>query len=160
MIVAILVAPLSALVATSLVSAYGVPLSPDTVTFDNYVEVLLRQQVTIRAFRNSFFLALSASLILMAIALPLAYFIVWRRNWVLTILNLAAELPYALPGVVLAIAMILDLHRAAAGDRHQLLQHRSGSSSSPIWRASSRWRCARWSAPCTRPTAAWRRRRA
>jgi iron(III) transport system permease protein len=106
-IVAILVAPLSALVATSLVSAYGVPLSSETVTFDNYVEVLMRQQVTIRAFRNSFFLALTASLILMAIALPLAYFIVWRRNWVLTILNLAAELPYALPGVVLAIAMIL-----------------------------------------------------
>ena len=106
-IAAILVVPLLALVATSLVSAYGVPLSPDTFTFDNYVEVLMRQQVTVRAFRNSFFLALSASLILMAIALPLAYFIVWRRNWVLTVLNLAAELPYALPGVVLAIACIL-----------------------------------------------------
>lgn len=106
-IVVILVAPLSALVATSLVSAYGVPLSPSTITFDNYVEVLMRQQVTVRAFKNSFLLALAASLVLMAIALPLAYFIVWRRSLVLGILNLAAELPYALPGVVLAIACIL-----------------------------------------------------
>jgi iron(III) transport system permease protein len=103
----ILVLPLSALVATSLVSAYGVPLAPGTATLDNYVEVMVRQSVTIRAFTNSFLLAGGAALVLIAAAMPLAHFIAWRRLPVLKLLNVAAELPYALPGVVLAIACIL-----------------------------------------------------
>ena len=38
---------------------------------------------------------------------PLAYFLVWRRNRLLRLVNLVTEVPYALPGVVLAIAAIL-----------------------------------------------------
>jgi len=106
-IVVILVLPVTALVATSLVSAYGVPLSLESLTFDNYVEVMFRQSVTVRAFTNSFLLAGGAALILVSVTMPLAYFIVWRNYPVLRVLNLAAELPYALPGVVLAIACIL-----------------------------------------------------
>ena len=106
-IVLILVLPVTALLATSLVSAYGVPLSLTSMTFDNYVEVMFRQSVTIRAFTNSFLLAGGAALVLVAVTVPLAYFIVWRNYPVLRVLNLAAELPYALPGVVLAIACIL-----------------------------------------------------
>jgi iron(III) transport system permease protein len=106
-IVLILVLPVTALLATSLVSAYGVPLSLTSMTFDNYVEVMFRQSVTIRAFSNSFLLAGGAALVLVAVTVPLAYFIVWRNYPVLRVLNLAAELPYALPGVVLAIACIL-----------------------------------------------------
>jgi iron(III) transport system permease protein len=41
------------------------------------------------------------------IAVPLAYFVVWRPSRLLRTVNLLAELPYALPGVVLAIAAIL-----------------------------------------------------
>lgn len=103
----ILVAPLSALVATSLVSAYGVALTPATATLDNYVEVLWRQDATVRAFANSFLLAGGAALALVAVACPLGYFLAWRRDRALAVLNLAAEMPYALPGVVLAIACIL-----------------------------------------------------
>jgi iron(III) transport system permease protein len=106
-IVFILVLPVTALLATSLVSAYGVPLSMTSLTFDNYVEVMFRQSVTIRAFTNSFLLAGGAALTLVAVTMPLAYFVVWRSYPVLGFLNLAAELPYALPGVVLAIACIL-----------------------------------------------------
>lgn len=106
-ILLILVLPLSALLATSLVAAYGVPLRQDTITLENYYEVLFRQSVTLRAFSNSALLAGGAALLLMVCAGPLAYFIVWRRNTWLRLLNLCAELPYALPGVVLAIACIL-----------------------------------------------------
>ena len=106
-IVLILVLPVTALLATSLVSAYGVPLTAASATLDNYVEVMFRQSVTIRAFSNSFMLAGSAALVLTVIAIPLAYFIVWRPSPVVRVLNLIAELPYALPGVVLAIACIL-----------------------------------------------------
>ena len=103
----ILIAPLIALVATSLVSAYGVPLAPETVTLANYHEVMFRQASTIRAFTNSFFLASGAAVVLVFIAVPLAYLVSWRGSAMLKILNFAAELPYALPGVVLAIACIL-----------------------------------------------------
>ena len=43
----------------------------------------------------------------MLIAVPLAYFLVWRRSRLLRVVNLVTEMPYALPGVVLAIAAIL-----------------------------------------------------
>jgi iron(III) transport system permease protein len=106
-IVLILVLPLIALVATSLVSAYGVPLSAETVTITNYGEVMFRQESTIRAFSNSFLLSGGAALVLVLLSAPLAYFISWRSSAALKVLNFAAELPYALPGVVLAIACIL-----------------------------------------------------
>ena len=106
-IVLILVLPLAGLVATSLVTAYGVPLSFASMTFENYVEVMFRQAVTGRAFTNSFILAAGAALCLVLVSVPLGYFLVWRRIALLKFLNLAAELPYALPGVVLAIACIL-----------------------------------------------------
>ena len=103
----ILILPLVALFATSLVSAYGVPLGPGTATLSNYAEVLLRQDATVRAFRNSTFLALTAALVLMVVAVPFAAFVVWRRSRLLSLLSGFAEIPYALPGIVLGIAAIL-----------------------------------------------------
>ncbi len=106
-IVMILVIPLLALIATSLVPSYGVPLTLESATLEAYTEVILRQTVTLRAFRNSFLLAGGAAVVLLAVAIPLGYFLSWRKSRMLGLLNLAAELPYALPGVVLAIASIL-----------------------------------------------------
>lgn len=103
----ILIAPLLALVATSLVSAYGVRLGFETATLEAYREVIFRQEVTGRAFRNSFILAGGAAIVLMFVAIPLGYFIAWRRSGMTRFLDIAAETPYALPGVVLAIACIL-----------------------------------------------------
>ncbi|MCB8836575.1 iron ABC transporter permease [Aurantimonas sp. VKM B-3413] len=106
-IVLILVVPLIALLATSLVSAYGVALSQKTVTLANYAEVLFRQDATVRAFRNSFLLAGGASALLMIVAVPFAAFVVWRPSRLLRGLAMLAEVPYALPGIVLGIAAIL-----------------------------------------------------
>ena len=103
----ILVVPLIALFATSLVSSYGVVLSTNTATLQAYYEVLFIQSSTLRAFTNSFVLASGAAVVLLLIAIPLAYFLSWRRSAHLQALSLVAELPYALPGVVLAIACIL-----------------------------------------------------
>jgi len=38
---------------------------------------------------------------------PLAYFLVWRRTRLVRAVNVVTEVPYAVPGVVLAIAAIL-----------------------------------------------------
>jgi iron(III) transport system permease protein len=106
-IAVILLAPLAGLVATALVSAYGVPLSPATVTLRNFAEVLFRQDATVRAFRNSFLLAGGAALVLMLVSVPFAYLVIWRKGRFAALLNGAAEVPYALPGIVLGIAAIL-----------------------------------------------------
>jgi iron(III) transport system permease protein len=56
---------------------------------------------------NSFSPSATAAIVIVLLAVPLAYFLVWRRSRLLRVLNLVAEMPYALPGVVLAIAAIL-----------------------------------------------------
>ncbi len=103
----ILVAPLGALVISSLVPALGVPLSGDTVTLGAYREMLDRQGVTARAFGNSLLLAGGAAVVLMSVCLPLAYRLRRCPARVQAMVTSILELPYALPGVVLAIACIL-----------------------------------------------------
>ncbi|WP_062114995.1 ABC transporter permease [Aureimonas sp. AU40] len=100
-------APLAGLLATSLVSAYGVPLGPGTATLGNYAEVLFRQDVTIRAFRNSAALSLGAAIVLAFVAVPFGVLLVWRGSRLLRAVSAAADIPYALPGIVLGIASIL-----------------------------------------------------
>ena len=99
--------PLLALLGEALTPALGVALSWQSLTFDKFAEVLMRQQVTVRAFRNSFLFAGAAAVILSVISIAFAYGLERRmgrfRRWV----ELVIELPYALPGVVLAIACIL-----------------------------------------------------
>lgn len=105
----ILVLPMFGLLATSLVPAYGVALGPDTVTLAAWHEVLLRQPATARAFANSLALAAGASLVLMLICLPLAWLMERRDTRLARVFDSLLDLPYALPGVVLSIAMILLL---------------------------------------------------
>jgi iron(III) transport system permease protein len=99
--------PLLALATASLVPAQGVPLTAGTATLEAYAFVLREHAPTRRALLNSTALAAGAALLLTAATVPLAYFLVWRRSPLLRAVAALAELPYALPGVVLAIAMIL-----------------------------------------------------
>ncbi|WP_081670053.1 ABC transporter permease [Sinorhizobium medicae] len=103
----VLVAPLLALVASSLVPAYGVPLTLHTVSLQAYGEVLFRQTVTLTALKNSVFLASAAAVGLLVITLPAGYLLAARRGRVANLLAILIEIPYALPGIVLAVAFIL-----------------------------------------------------
>ena len=102
-----LVLPLSALAMTSLVPAIGVPLNASTATLEGYRFVLFAHDAARRAFANSFGMSAAAALMIVMIAVPFAYFGVWRRTRALRVMSLFTEAPYALPGVVLAIAAIL-----------------------------------------------------
>ena len=99
--------PFASLLATALVPAIGVKLTLSTMTFDKFAEVLLRQSVTVRALRNSFLFAGSAALILSFLAIALAYALERKAGKLRRLLEAVIEIPYALPGVVLAIACIL-----------------------------------------------------
>lgn len=99
--------PLASLLATSMVPAYGVRLSLDSATLKQYVEVLFRQDLTIRAFRNSVLLAGTTALSLAVITLISAYVLDRAKPKVRAAAFALIELPYAVPGIVLAIACIL-----------------------------------------------------
>lgn len=107
LVAVILVLPLIGLVLSSLVPAYGVPLSAATATLDNYRFVMVEHAASRRAFANSLGLSLSAAVFAVFAALPIAYFVAWGRQGWVRLVNLSIELPYALPGVVLAIAALL-----------------------------------------------------
>lgn len=99
--------PFLALLSEALTPALGVALSWQSLTFDKFTEVLLRQDVTARAFRNSFLFAGSAAVILALTSIAFAYALERRMGKARRVVELVIELPYALPGVVLAIACIL-----------------------------------------------------
>jgi iron(III) transport system permease protein len=103
----ILVAPLFALVVSSLVTALGMPLTTDTITFSAFYEMISRQGVTSRAFENSVFLAFSCALVLMLVSLPLGYLLMRLPMRTRAVIASLIEVPYAIPGIVLAIAFIL-----------------------------------------------------
>lgn len=105
----ILILPMLGLLVTSLVPAYGVGLRLDTITLSSWHEALFRQPATSRAFINSFSLSMGAALVLVAICLPLAWLMERNPTRLGQVFDSLVDLPYALPGVVLAIAMILLL---------------------------------------------------
>ncbi len=99
--------PLLALLGEALTPALGVALTWQNLTFDKFAEVLLRQDVTVRAFRNSFLFAGSAAVLLAFLSIAFAYGLERRMGKLRRVVDVVIELPYALPGVVLAIACIL-----------------------------------------------------
>jgi iron(III) transport system permease protein len=105
-LILISVVPFAALFAQALVPAIGVTLDFDTLTFRAFAGAFA-QDATGRAFANSFLLAGIAAVLCVALAVPLAYFTAWRRSRLVRAIDTLVELPYALPGIVLAIAMIL-----------------------------------------------------
>lgn len=107
LIVGVLVLPLIGLILTSLVRGYGVVLTAQTMTFENYRFILTQHEAARRAFANSLMLASTAAVFSVFVAIPLGYVIAWGRARWIRWLNFAVELPYALPGVVLAIAALL-----------------------------------------------------
>lgn len=102
-----LLLPALALITTSLIPTFGVDLTWQTATLANYQEVLVNQASTVRAFKNSALLAGGAALILAIGAVPMAIVLDRMSSRSRQLLQGIAEIPYALPGIVLAIACIL-----------------------------------------------------
>jgi iron(III) transport system permease protein len=110
-IAATLVLPIVSLVATALVRTYGLPLTLDSMTLDNFTEVLFRQSVTLRAFTNSTLTAGAAAVVLAIMATVLGYYIIQKesraKRAIGASITVLAEVTYAVPGLVISIAFIL-----------------------------------------------------
>jgi iron(III) transport system permease protein len=99
--------PVLSLLGDALRPALGAPLTLDTVTLRSFAEVLIRQESTVRAFRNSFLLSGATAALLYVLSILFAWVLVRRLARARPIVEALIETPYALPGIVLAIACIL-----------------------------------------------------
>jgi len=102
-----LVAPFLALVAGALVPAYGVPLTFKTASLNAFTEILFRQSITRTAFSNSLFLAGMTALGLLFVTVLTAYALTRRKDALSRIVGGMIEIPYALPGIIIAVCFIL-----------------------------------------------------
>ncbi|MDF3606365.1 iron ABC transporter permease [Paracoccus sp. DMF-8] len=110
-----LLLPLSALLQSSLVPAYGLPLTAETVTLKNYAAALFRQVSLRDAFLTSLWLTLVTVGFLMLASVFLGYFLTWRRGPLVRLLHFGSEAAYTLPGITLGVAMILLFLRPLPG---------------------------------------------
>ncbi|QPB21769.1 iron ABC transporter permease [Rhizobium sp. 007] len=102
-----LAAPFFALLAGALVPAYGVPLSFKTMSFNAFHEILFRQAVTRTAFVNSLSLAAGTAMCLLLVTVLSAYALTRRRDAISRAVSSLIEIPYSLPGIVIAVCFIL-----------------------------------------------------
>ena len=106
----VLVLPGVSLLATALVPTYGVPLSLQTMTFDNLREIVWTQAVTLRAFVNSTLLAGFAALLIAMLSLFVGYGLAMRSGMArrsAMVTTALSEVSFAVPGIVMSIAFIL-----------------------------------------------------
>lgn len=99
--------PVLAILATSLTQAYGLPFSFDNMTLRHYETVLFNLSSFQRALGNSVFLALAAACISVVLALVTSYICVLTDFRYKRQLEMLITLPSAIPGTVMAIAIIL-----------------------------------------------------
>ena len=102
-------APIAATLVTSLTKTYGLPFAAGNVTLRNFAQLAEIRNVA-RAFKNSVFLAVSSGLAVTVITTVVSYIAI--RGGVrgvkgIRFLQMAVALPYAVPGVIIALAMIL-----------------------------------------------------
>lgn len=109
------VLPVLAMVFTALTKAYGLPPVISNWTLDNFHYVLVELQMTKRAIRNSFFLAVSASTVTVFSGLIIAYIVVKTRTKGKQLLDITASMPYSVPGTVFALGMILAWNKEFFG---------------------------------------------
>jgi iron(III) transport system permease protein len=107
LLILLTVVPLVALAGAALVPALGVPLNWETATLENFIYVLTQYQPTQRAFLNSTLLSVGAAIVTALLGLVLAYYGELRHWRWMRALDAVADAPYAVPGIVLAIAEIL-----------------------------------------------------
>lgn len=98
--------PLLAMFQTSFIKAYGLDFQWSNLTLENYHYIIFESLKTIGALKNSFLLALAVTAVCLVAGTALAYFRIRRAPSLGAWWETAAGLPYALPGMVFALAMI------------------------------------------------------
>jgi iron(III) transport system permease protein len=107
--------PLAAVLLTALTRAYGRPLGLDNLGLENFRLVLFGLPAVWRAARNSLVLAATAATVCVVLALAVAWVRERRRVRGSGALETLVILPFAVPGTVLALAIVLAFLRPVFG---------------------------------------------
>jgi iron(III) transport system permease protein len=109
--------PLAAVMLTALTRAYGRPLGLDNLGLENFRLVLFHLPAVWRAWWNSLVLAASAATVCVALGLTVAYLQHRARVRGSGTLETLVTLPFAVPGTVLALAIVLAFLQPVFGLR-------------------------------------------
>lgn len=99
--------PLIVMASTSFIRAYGLSLSWENLSLKNYRYLLFEDAKTGSAIGNSITLALATMLICMVIGTVIAYMRFKKPSFFVKASEIIVTIPYALPGTVFALAIIL-----------------------------------------------------
>ena len=113
-LVMIVIVPLVMIVLISFLKAYGLPLEFKNFTFAQYEKVFAANG-TIASIRNSLFVSISAGIICMFLGTLVAYVVQKIKPKGKGALEVISMLPYAIPGTVLSIGVILAWSGRIAG---------------------------------------------
>ncbi|MEK5077983.1 iron ABC transporter permease [Solibacillus sp. FSL W7-1436] len=101
------IVPLLSMLKTSFVKTYGMSLTLDTFTLYNYNFLLYDYNKVGDALQTSTILAIATAVICVVAGTIIAYMRIRKNSIFLKTLELIVAIPYTLPGMVLALAMIL-----------------------------------------------------
>ena len=104
------VVPLASMLLTSFLRYWGAPLSLSNMTLNHY-KYILNLPMAARAFRNSAMLAVAAATITMIAGSLVSYMSIKAKMRGAKVLDFIGTIPYAVPGTMVAIAMILAWSR-------------------------------------------------
>jgi iron(III) transport system permease protein len=107
LLLVIVVLPLGAVVLTSFFRTWGLDLRPENLTLANYRYVLFRHHLTVPGLRNSLLLAAGSATIAVGVGAVLAYLKLRGGRRLGEPIDVLATLPYAIPGTVVALGLIL-----------------------------------------------------
>lgn len=110
LLLVVAIGPMAALAATALTPALGLPFSLSTITPRHFAEAFANPAIT-RAFANSTILALATATICAVAAIPFAFLRARTGSRLIRLLDWLADAPWAIPGTVAALAMILAFLR-------------------------------------------------
>lgn len=99
------IVPLISMFTSAFQKNYGVKMTLDQFTTDNFTAILQNKGV-LDAIRNSLMLACGCCIICIVIGTAIAYQKVRHPGRIITLVEKSASLTYAIPGIVLALSMI------------------------------------------------------
>src|SRR5512137_392106 len=102
----LVILPVGAILLTSFVNVFGQPLGADNFTLAHYAYIVSFKMAQ-EAFLNSFGMGAAAATLALVLASLIAYYRVKARNRLAEISDLIATVPYATPGTVVALALII-----------------------------------------------------
>ena len=102
----LVILPIGAIVVTSFVRIFGEPMSLENLSTEHY-EYILTFKTALEAFWNSFFMGVVAATLALLVASLIAYYRVKAKSNLARAADLIATVPYATPGTVIALALII-----------------------------------------------------